>query len=256
MVILLDIDGTVLNSNHEIQNDTLHDIKVFSETNRIILMSARKPSSVRLISKQLGLKEKLIVCYNGALLLNGYEKISEHFLPSNQVSYIYKLAKKLNISINIYSYDSWYVDHTNSFIEKEAQIIAEQPILLTDKLENLLIHKVLLIGSENKLAYIKKYTSKINDLLITHSKNNYLEITHSKASKKNAFDFLKSYLLLNSDETLAIGDGHNDIDLLKEVSIGVAMGNSSEDVKKAADFITYSNNKNGVGYALRSLLKS
>lgn len=58
MIVLLDIDGTLLNSNHRIEDDTIKAIAQFSSINRFILCSARKPSSTILIAKQLKLKEK------------------------------------------------------------------------------------------------------------------------------------------------------------------------------------------------------
>lgn len=255
LLILLDIDGTLLNSNNEISKDTFNDIKFFSNMNRIVLTSARKPSSVHSIYEQLRLNEKIIICYNGALILNNNEIISEHPLSTNQVSSIYKIAKKLDISINIYSYDSWYVENIDTFIEYEAEIISEQPIFLSVTPEDLLIHKILLIAPEKKLTYVQKYLYNMKDILTVHSKKNYLEITNSKGTKKCALDFLIGYLSIDAKDTLAIGDGLNDIDLLKAAGIGVAMGNAPEKVKKAADFITCSNNKNGVGYALRNYVK-
>lgn len=70
MIVLLDIDGTLLNSNHRIEDNAIKAIAEFSNINRFILCSARKSSSTILIAKQLKLKEKIIICYNGALIMN------------------------------------------------------------------------------------------------------------------------------------------------------------------------------------------
>ena len=244
LLILLDIDGTLLNSKHSIEKRTIEDIACYSNKNRIILTSARKPSSIRNIAKILKLQENIIICYNGALVMDGDSKIFERSLPIDTVLYICKIAKKHSLSVNIYSNDLWFTETMDDFV------------LLESSIEKLTVHKILLMGSENNLQSIKEELSKINNLKLCNSKLQYLEITCSYASKKRAFEFLLQYLSFDSKNTLAIGDGFNDLELLECVQIGIAMDNAPDAVKKIADYITASNNENGVGNALRKYVSN
>lgn len=88
MLVLLDIDETLLNSSHRIETDTIEAISNYNEGNQFVLCSARKPSSTNLIASQLKLNEKIIICYNGALIMEREKKIFERSLSAQTVSYI------------------------------------------------------------------------------------------------------------------------------------------------------------------------
>lgn len=254
MLIFLDIDGTLLNSNNTIDKETLEIVSKVNLENEIILTSARKPSSTKSIAHQLQIKEKIIVCYNGALIIEGKKKILEYPLPTNEVLYIYNYAKKYNVSINIYCDDIWFAQTIDDLVLQESQIVHEEPFLISNNLEKLTVHKILLISHERELSFLKSRLSILDNLIFCNSKKGYLEITCSKANKKNAFEFLLKYLSYDRSNTLAVGDGYNDIELLKGAQIGIAMGNAPSEVKKIADYITSSNDDNGVAYALRRFL--
>lgn len=254
--MLLDIDGTLLNSNHQIEASTKLAISTYKATNQFILCSARKPSSTYFVARQLNLSEKIIICYNGALIMEGKRKIFEKPLSSENVTYILELAQKYNLTVNIYSNDTWIVNELNSSVLYEVKIIGEKPFEINSDLKsiNLVVHKILLIGTEEKLKLIKNELDGINNITFCNSKKGYLEITSFQASKRKAFEYLLKYLSIDIDASLAIGDGYNDLELLQCVGIGIAMDNAPIEVKNIAKYITYSNDKNGVALALKKFL--
>lgn len=257
MLVLLDIDGTLLNSNHRIEDNTIEVIANYSSMNRFILCSARKPSSTISIARQLKLKEEIVICYNGALVMDGKKKIFERRLSVEVVKYILEVATKYILTINIYSNDLWFVNNLNSFAFCEARIVGEMPVEIKDniELEDLVIHKILLLGTQKKLELFKSELDGINGITFCNSKAGYLEITSSQASKKTAFEYLAKYLLVDTKDSLAIGDGYNDLELLQYVGIGIAMDNSPDDIKRAVKYVTDSNDKNGVAIALKKFLE-
>ncbi len=259
MLVLLDIDGTLLNNNHIIEDSTIETIANFSSINQFILCSARKPSSTISIAKQLKLKEKIIICYNGALIMDGKQKILERPLTIEMVKHIWRIAQKHDLTINFYSDDLWFVNNMNEFVLYEAGIVGEKPIKIEDylKIEDLVIHKILLLGSEKKLDLLKDELELdgIGSITLCNSKPEYLEITSSQASKKRAFEYLTKYLSVDIKDSLAIGDGYNDLELLQCVKIGIAMDNSPNEVKRAVKYVTNSNDRNGVGVALEKFLR-
>lgn len=256
MLVLLDIDGTLLNSNHRIEGDTINAISAYNGANQFVLCSARKPSSTNSIAKQLNINEKIIICYNGALIKEGEKKIFEKPLSTQNVAYILGLAQKYNLTINVYSNDIWIVNELNSYVLSEAKIIGEKPFKINDvlKVTNYVVHKILLLGTETKLDLIKNELNTINGITFCNSKEGYLEITSFHASKIKAFEYLLEYLSVDVKDSLAIGDGRNDLELLRCVGIGIAMDNASPEVKKVADYVTLSNDENGVAIALKKYL--
>ena len=117
-----------------------------------------------------------------------------------------------------------------------------------------MVHKILLLGTETKLNLIKNELNTINSITFCDSKEGYLEITSFHASKRKAFEYLLEYLSVNVEDSLAIGDGLNDLELLQCVGIGIAMDNAPLEVKNVVKYVAPSNDKNGVAIALTKFL--
>lgn len=107
------------------------------------------------------------------------------------------------------------------------------------------------IGMDKGLDFVKAYEDKIH---VVHGGHIGLEAGSVTAEKGCALEFLGEYLGIAADEMMAIGDSGNDIDMRKSVGTFVAMGNASEELKKAADYITATNEENGVAQAVRHYL--
>lgn len=172
------------------------------------------------------------------------------------VAYILELARKYNLTINVYSNDIWIVNELNSYVLNEAKIIGEKPLKTNDVLKatNFVVHKILLLGTEAKLDLIKNELNKIKGITFCNSKEGYLEITSFHASKSKAFKYLLEYLSIDVKDSLAIGDGCNDLELLQCAGMGIAMDNAPLEVKNVADYVTLSNDENGVAIALNKFL--
>lgn len=149
---------------------------------------------------------------------------------------------KINIVSNIYEYI------------KESNI--ENFLKLTICDEN----RTIFSGITNKFKNI----SGIEVLDVTHLSNKrikngtsiedinyyYTEVTRNNVNKWEAIKYLINYLNINQNEVMTIGDNINDIEMIKNASLGVAMGNSAPSVKDICNFITKTNDENGVAYAI------
>ena len=142
-------------------------------------------------------------------------------------------------------------------IVREAEITGCSPVEC--ELENLsapvnCVHKILCIGQHDQLEKIaKRKTEDYPDMDFAFSKDDYLEIVSGKASKGNAVRKVCGYYNIPLKEAAACGDGMVDLSMLKEAGLGIAMGNSPEALKLAADQVTLSNEKDGVYFALQGL---
>ena len=92
------------------------------------------------------------------------------------------------------------------------------------------------------------------DIVITSSLYNNLEINASAATKGRALMWLADHLKIDRKATMALGDGGNDLSMIQTAGIGVAMANGLEEVKAAADFITLSNDEDGVAAAIEKIV--
>ena len=115
------------------------------------------------------------------------------------------------------------------------------------------LHKVL--GIDTDAEKIRITTEELkekykNRLYIIRSTPYYCEVSNPEASKGSSLCFLRDYWGFKKEEVLAIGDQDNDIDMIEAAGVGVAMGNGTPNLKKAADFITKSLNEDGFSYAM------
>lgn len=258
-LILSDIDGTILDNNHQVDahlRDTITELK--KESIPFVLASARSPHGMFPIAQELNLGANPIACYNGALIVEGnkehYQTLIEHGLSKADVKKIVALIKKQfpHISINFYSGGDWIVEEIDQWVQIEADITKESPdirnfdTLLTD--DSIPIHKLLLIANAQAIQEFFTYLKRVNfeDASFYLSKDNYLEVTSQSVSKENALLESAKYYDISLSQTMAIGDNYNDIPMLKLAGLGVAMANAPQAVKNEADIETVSNNDNGV----------
>ena len=264
-LILSDIDGTILDNNHQVDahlRDTITELK--KESIPFVLASARSPHGMFPIAQELNLGANPIACYNGALIVEGnkehYQTLIEHGLSKADVKKIVALIKKQfpHISINFYSGGDWIVEEIDQWVQIEADITKESPdirnfdTLLTD--DSIPIHKLLLIANAQAIQEFFTYLKRVNfeDASFYLSKDNYLEVTSQSVSKEDALLEIAKYYDISLSQTMAIGDNYNDIPMLKLAGLGVAMANAPQAVENEADIETVSNNDNGVSKVIEN----
>ncbi|MDD3223201.1 MAG: Cof-type HAD-IIB family hydrolase [Clostridium sp.] len=256
-MICLDIDGTLLNSNHKITAKVKEAIKIAANEKQIpvILVSARMPKGIVFLQKELGIEEP-IICYSGALILDKNSKVLlKKEICSAYFEEIFKLAH--NIHVSVYKDDEWYVKEIDEWAKQESEITNIIPKVVDFKRLNEIWrqegtgpNKILCMANPNKINELKDNIKKDN-LNVYPSKTTYLEIMPIEASKTSAINFLQKKFKVKTSEVIAIGDNYNDIDMIKYAGMGIAMGNAPEDVKKYANAVTLTNDEDGVAEAIK-----
>ncbi|MDT3428419.1 Cof subfamily protein (haloacid dehalogenase superfamily) [Paenibacillus forsythiae] len=257
--IFSDIDGTLLNSRHQITPETKSAIQEVKERDiPFVLVSARMPSGILPLQQELEINAP-VICYSGALVLGGSdagghrETLHSVGIGKSSVGALRSVisAGFPGISLSLYSHDQWIVaDRTNPWIIQEQEIIKVDPIereLSSYIEEDHEIHKILCMGNPqeiNRLAQTLK--SAVPGVSIYKSKDTYLEIMDEMVSKSYAIRELEAALHLSNRELMAIGDNYNDIDMILYAGLGIAMGNAPEEVKRVADQVTSSNDEDGL----------
>lgn len=267
--VFSDIDGTLLNSNHKISNPTKQAVqKINAFGIPFILVSARMPACIIPLQKELGINSP-IICFSGSLILGGEAKGGEAKGGERKTiqnitmnpSDVYKLCTIIkhsfkDICITLYQKNVWFVENPeNPWVINEGKITNSFPT--TINLDSLLTHqlqinKILCMGNPECIdqlsLYLKTFFPK---LTINKSKKTYLEITACDVLKSSAIKVLANDLGLQRNEIFAIGDNYNDMDMIAYAGIGIAMGNSPQEVKTIADDITSSNDEDGLKLALQ-----
>jgi Cof subfamily protein (haloacid dehalogenase superfamily) len=113
-------------------------------------------------------------------------------------------------------------------------------------------NKMMVMSEPDNIALIQKHLRSIYNgrLNVYPSKATYLEVMDTRGSKSNAVKFVSERLGLTPAEIIAMGDNYNDVEMIRFAGVGVAMGNAPDDIKAAADYVTDTNNDDGVRKAM------
>lgn len=256
-IIALDIDGTLTNSDKEITKPTLEAlIDIQKRGCKVVLASGRPTPGVFSVAKQLRLFEygSYIVSYNGAKIINCRTKeiLYERTLPASVLPGLFEIACETGVHINTYDHDRYVVAGrgSNKYMELESWL-CNMPI---KKAENFVeeitfpMNKVLFSLEPEYLAaperLCKERFGKV--LNIYRSDPFFLEVLPHKVDKAHSLLKLLAMLGMDKEEMICCGDGYNDITMLECAGLGVAMENAQEPVKACADYITASNDEDGI----------
>jgi len=269
-LICIDMDGTLLNSKHEVSDENKKAIKKAHDRGvNIALCTGRMFLSAKYYADLIGINTPIIAS-NGAFIKNGYndKAIYENPLPKDIAIEIYKIAKKYRLTIQFNSWNVLFMETPAS--EEHAYVVMNRDLpeekrvkfIINEKLDEAIQNyegNILKAGVIEKAANKDKlWTAKeeIKDIFrdklhVVSSGDNNFEITVGSVSKGNAAAYLANMLNIPQEEVMCIGDSENDLSMIKYAGIGVAMGNGLDIVKEAADFITDTNDNSGVGKAIK-----
>ena len=264
-LIALDMDGTTFNSRKEITNRTRRTIAEAVERGIQVFPATGRPKSY--------LPQEIMsipgVHYastsNGASIIDMHkeEPLYEDLIPAERMPDIIRRIKDLPVIIELFYKGACYCDR--STLPVIEQILQERPSVqngqapeiyedgIFDRLlqDPFPVEKVHLIFSDLKIRKeIMDFYQKENILDVTSAFAENLELTSKTATKSNALLRLAGILGISQEETMAIGDSFNDLDMLGAAGTSVAMGNAEPEIKETADLITKTNDEDGVAWAI------
>lgn len=267
-LICIDMDGTLLNNNHEVTRENKIALKRARDMGiTIAITTGRLFCSARYYADLLGI-DAPVIASNGSYIKNKYNDtaILENPLPKDIAIEIYKTIKEFGLSVN---FNSWNTliredevprEHAYSLMNDDLPddmkvkfLINPDSISAINNFDGQILKGIVIenINKDKLWACKKALKEKFSDKLhIVSSGDNNFEIMLGNSSKGNAVKFLANSLKISSDEVMCIGDSENDLSMIKFAGVGVAMGNALDLLKKEADFITDTNVNSGVAKAL------
>lgn len=259
-IMVLDIDGTLTNSEKKITPKT-HDalIDYQKRGGRVAIASGRPTKGVLPYAEQLELKKYggFIMPFNGGKIISCKDgkTVFSQTLPLELLPEICEELYKTDIAIGTYEGDKLIVGNkANKYTKIESTIIGLEIKEVEDFVSyvNFDVNKCLLSGEPDKVAELEKILSKrVGDRLgVFRSEPFFLEIVPKGVDKANSIDKLIKPLGIKTEECIACGDGFNDITMVEYAGLGVGMANANEKLKEIADFITKSNDEDGIAYVL------
>ena len=277
--LVLDIDGTLTNSRKEITPKTAEAIKrIMDMGHAVVLASGRPTPGMKRYETELELSKHggYLLSFNGARVVDCVtsEVIYQKTLPEHIPAEVYEFAKEKEAGIISYYLrgNGFEVERRGEYFQKrnvepkgDYVISAFEPdeyVLLEARINNMDVITVYdfpefinypvnkcLITAPGMLAagYEKELQAKYGDSLsIYRSEEFFLEVMPKNVSKAETLDSMLEKIGVKRENTVCCGDGFNDISMIEYAGVGVAMANAKDEVKKAADFVTGSNDEDGL----------
>ena len=262
-IVFSDIDGTLLNKNRELSQATITEIKKLKNKIPFILISARMPAAIRHLQNELDIEELPLICFNGGLIIVNNEVVSSTEIPLDIVEELSRWNSVKKCHLSLYHRDEWYVPAMDEWTLREQnntkvdpEIKYEFAVIKKWKSEQKGAHKIMAMGEGSQIDTIRDFlTDKFPDRLhLYRSKNTYLEIAPKSISKYTAIELLlHRHYNLTPGEAIAFGDNYNDVEMLKNIGHGVAVGNARPEALKVANAIAGMSIEDGVAKSLNEL---
>lgn len=266
-LLVLDVDGTLLNSEHEVSKRTLSALlKVQQMGVRIVLASGRPTYGLIPLAKKLELANYggYIISYNGGQIVSAVngEVLFERRINPEMIPYLERKAAKEGFSLFTY-HDNLLItnDPDNEHIGQEAvlnglQLVYEAELSIAMDFAPC---KCMLVSDDGEaLARLEDHWRRrlSGALDVFRSEPYFLEVVPCGIDKASTVGALLEKLNLLPEEVMAVGDGVCDVSMLQSAGMGVAMGQAPDSVRICADRTTLSNDEDGLAVAVEQIILS
>lgn len=263
-LIAIDMDGTLLREDKSVSERTKNAIKLAKEKGVYVVIATGRPiDGVSRYLEELDMlgENDYVLSYNGGLVLKtkSREVVSKTVLTGADLHYLHNLSKELGVNIHAFSEVHGLITPKNSkYTEVEANINGIKIAIndYSDIEDDHSIIKVMMIDEPEVLQkaidnlpkeVYEKYT-------VVRSAPFFLEFLNKKVNKGTGVELLAKHLNIKQEEIMTFGDAGNDLDMIVYAGMGVAMANAFDEVKEAANYITDSNENDGVAKAIEKFV--
>lgn len=286
-LLAIDMDGTLLNENKKISKENILAIKKAKQLGvKIVIASGRTIQGIEKYLEKLDLlndEDYSVVCSGALVMNNTKEKIIQcDPLSYEEFKYVFNLAKQLHITLNMYT-DERILIHSSNYYSRFDAIANNLPLEITDfnSLDkDTKITKIMLINEDlsileemrelfpsilvedvsiqSKVDYNKELFKDISKLPVEFLQRFTVckvtpfnvEVMRKSSNKRSGLEKIAEKFKIKPSEIICIGDSGNDKQMIEYAGLGVAMGNAFPEIKEIADYVTFTNEDNGVAHVI------
>lgn len=262
-MIVTDLDDTLLNSEGKVSpEDKKAIIEAQEHGIKFVLASGRPTFAMRDLAKELELDKygSYILSYNGSIITDceTNKNILEESLTPEDIHLLHDESKKNNVEIITYLDDTIISEDFSEYIDVEIKL-TKMPFKQVQNFKKVIDKncvKCIMLEEPNYLEKIEAHLqNKIGDKFsIARSKPFFLEITKKEVDKGSSLIKLAKLTDINIEEIIVVGDSFNDIPMLKVAGLAACVENAKPEVKNICEFITTSNNHNGMANLIKKLI--
>lgn len=259
-MIALDLDGTLTNNAKEVTPKTRKALLEAQDNGCIVVLASGRPTfGIEPVAECLELNTRggFILSYNGGKIINwkSKEEIYGKYLPKEMIPIIYKYAKEHGYALLGYVGREIVTEMPDDEYVKEESRINKMQIRKVDNLmDNIEEHptKLLMTGKPADMLKAEEELAALvgNRMSVFRSAPFFMELVPNGIDKAQSLLRLLNTQNLTPNDLIAFGDGYNDLSMLHLAGMGVAMANAAPEVRAEADYVTLSNEEDGVAAAI------
>jgi Cof subfamily protein (haloacid dehalogenase superfamily) len=268
-LIISDIDGTLIRSDHSISGRTTSAINTYMEKGHYFaIATGRMHAAGRIVTQQLDYDGYLISC-NGAVVkhLKTGEMIHAVPLKPDDIRTVLKLCRDNDVYFHLYDNDVIYAVEEKYLAKRYAALIPTLPEayrfevrILDERALDAMIDKTPIykigLNSEDLPMFeqLKATLRSLGHFETCQSIATSFDVNAKGVNKATGIEALRAYYNVPVEDVIAFGDNENDIDMITYAGVGVAMGNAVDNLKAVADRIALTNDEDGLVITLESLM--
>ena len=262
-LVASDLDGTIIDKNNSIYENNFKAIKDLKQNNiDFVICTGKTYPIIKGMCSKFDASYGIFGNGNQIINLKTGEEIYKKLLTDSEINSCIEIARTHNLHVHIYTdkeiitEELKYMDLRNYILQQENYYDTSLRINIVDDLKQYLQSNKtevckLIISAENNLSNIKNKILETQNISITtirkygeykdttiNKEYEYLDITPKNINKDTALNILKNYLHIENNEIMAIGDNLNDLEMVKNSGIGVAVSNAYDELKEVAKYTT------------------
>ncbi len=265
-IIALDLDGTLTRSDKTISPRTREAlIKAQQQGMKVVLASGRPTNGMGYLADELQMEKfgGTVLAFNGGEIVDWTTKevLSQVVLNNKVLPLLSKWAKDSELTIMTYCGKEIFTESPNEYVEKSAYRNRMDIRKVNDFVSAVNewgdAPKCMIVGEPTKLEAFElnmrgwvKDCAEMGGIDFYRSEPYYLEVVPKGIDKGECLQIVLNHYGFKSEELIACGDAYNDLGMIKFAGLGVAMGNAQDCVKEAADYITKSNEADGIAWVV------
>ncbi|MGB1313436.1 Cof-type HAD-IIB family hydrolase [Bizionia paragorgiae] len=256
-LVITDMDGTLLDSNHEVSPKFFELHSALREHDILFVVASGRPY-YSLIDKLAPIKDDLIfIAENGGLAIHKDRVLLSTPIEKSNLQNLVTLINTLEETHPVYcTKEKAYVKSKSAALMGLLSEYYKNYVIIDDESEiTEAVYKIALYHEESSERYIYPHVKHLEQhFKVKVSANHWVDLSENLANKGHALALIQQHYTILPSETMAFGDYNNDIEMLNLSYFSYAMGNAHPFVKETARFETKTNNENGVEHILEQLL--
>jgi Cof subfamily protein (haloacid dehalogenase superfamily) len=259
-LVVSDVDGTLLTKDKTLTEAARAAVMRLRDAGIGFTITSSRPTiGMRIFIEPLRLALPL-GAFNGSCIVDpGLNPIEEHLIPESAARRALDLLGQFNADVWLFTSDRWLVRNPSGpYVAHEGRTIRAEPAVVED-FTPYLSSACKIVGSSNDASLLEACESAMQDALgdlanAVRSQSYYLDITPPGCDKGTFVQFMARHLGVSTGAVATVGDMQNDLPMFRHSGVSFAMGNATDDVKRAATHVTASNEEEGFAKAIEVIL--